>query len=74
MLEFLVKSKPALRRALKHSRNKLLDDLAQQLSSARSSNESRVEWKVLYQLQRFGGKRSRFQVEGLRIRRGPQGE
>ncbi|CAK0867674.1 unnamed protein product [Prorocentrum cordatum] len=74
MLGFLVKSKPALRRALKHSRNKLLDDLAQQMCSARSSHESRVEWKVLYQLQRFGGKRSRFQVEGLRTRRGPQGE
>ncbi|CAK0796325.1 unnamed protein product, partial [Prorocentrum cordatum] len=74
MLEFLVKSKPALRRALKLSRNKLLDDLAQQLCNARSSNESRVEWGVLCQLQRFGGKRSKFQVEGLRIRRGSRGE
>ncbi|CAK0840251.1 unnamed protein product [Prorocentrum cordatum] len=37
MLEFLVKSKPALRRALKLSRNKLLDDLAQQLCNARST-------------------------------------
>ncbi|CAK0840521.1 unnamed protein product, partial [Prorocentrum cordatum] len=74
MLEFLVKSKPALRRALKLSRNELLDDLAQQLCNARSSNESRVEWRVLYQLQRFGGKRSKFQVDGLRIRRGSQGE
>eukprot|EP00959_Pyramimonas_sp_CCMP1952_P321043 6718571-Pyramimonas_sp.AAC.1 len=44
------------------------------MCSARSSHESRVEWKVLCQLQRFGGRRSRFQVEGLRIRRGPQGE
>ncbi|CAK0806156.1 unnamed protein product, partial [Prorocentrum cordatum] len=39
MLEFLVRSKPALRRALKHSRNKLLDDLAQQLISARLKHD-----------------------------------